>query len=58
MLLYITRSLLEVFFFYQNSLVEKKLTLKNKNKNKINKNLKLIMKLLHILTYYYSVDPS
>ena len=57
MLLYITRSLLEVFF-YQNSLVEKKLTLKNKNKNKINKNLKLIMKLLHILTYYYSVDPS
>jgi hypothetical protein len=52
MLLYITRSLLEVFFFfYQNSLVEKKLTLKNKNKNKINKNLKLIMKLLHIYSH-------
>jgi len=50
MLLYITRSLLEVFF-YQNSLVEKKLTLKNKNKNKINKNLKLIMKLLHIYSH-------
>jgi hypothetical protein len=51
MLLYITRSLLEVFFFffYQNSLVEKKLTLKNKNK--INKNLKLIMKLLHIYSH-------
>jgi len=48
MLLYITRSLLEVFF-YQNSLVEKKLTLKNKNK--INKNLKLIMKLLHIYSH-------